>query len=139
MDTEDRNDMTGRPSGTKFIGQCPNASHPDMTGIKISHLRPTQSVGLASQAQRKLPCFWWSGAHPPCLLGHECHQGLWARPPWLFRTCVLLWRKDLRLSRTPVPSRQGGQCGLARNNNAVTCHTDYRPGTGPGFVRRISP
>lgn len=31
------------------------------------------------------------------------------------------------------------QCGLARNNNAVTCHTDYGPGTGPGFVRSVSP
>lgn len=54
MDTEERNDMTGRPSGTKCIGKCPNAYHPDMTGIKISHLRPTQSVGLAYGSTKEI-------------------------------------------------------------------------------------
>lgn len=85
MDTEKRKDMTGCPLRTKVIGTYPSAYHPGMTGIKISHSQPSQSVGLASRSTKEISMLLVSGGTtaPPNFLWHKWCQGLQAWPPWL--------------------------------------------------------
>lgn len=134
MDTEKRKDMTGRPSGTKVIGKCPNAYHPGMIGIKISRLRLTQSVGLASRAKEiSMSLVVWC---PPPSCGMHVIKASGPGRSGYSRTSILPWKKCLGCSQTPAPSQRGGELRdslpMARHvaqleitTQVVTCHTDH--------------